>query len=204
MKHFDHAARRALAVSLVVVVLLFVAIACLARWDALSGPDQGAAHLLRGDGPSPLKRPMRLVSDLAHGKVLLPLTLACSIYLWRRGRTRLALALPLIGVAAVVTLPLLKSIVNKPRPSLRDYGFPSGHTFAATVFVMTAVYLLWHLDAPRRWQGLARAAGVIFVVAVGASRLFVNAHWLSDVVGGLLAGLAFALVTMLIVDARLR
>ena len=204
MKRFDHAARRALVASLVVVVLLFVATACLARWGVLSGLDQWSRSLVHDGGASALKRPMRLVSDLAHGTVLLPLTLACSVYLWRRGRTRLAVALPLIGVAAVVTLPLLKSIVNKPRPSLRDYGFPSGHTFAATVFVVMAIYLSWHLDAPRRWQRLVRAAGLIFVVAVGASRLFVNAHWLSDVVGGLLAGLAFALVTMLIVDARLR
>src|SRR5438045_242942 len=123
MKRFDHAARRALVASLVVVVLLFVATACLARWNVLSGLDQGGRNLVRGDGASALKRPMRLVSDLAHGKVLLPLTLVCSVYLWRRGRRRLALALPLVGVAATTTLPLLKAIVNKPRPSLRDYGF---------------------------------------------------------------------------------
>jgi undecaprenyl-diphosphatase len=76
--------------------------------------------------------------------------------------------------------------------------------FGVTVFVVAAVYLLWFYEMPRRTQRLARAVGVAFIVAVGYSRLYVNAHWLSDVVGGLLAGLAFAVVAMLVIDRRLR
>ena len=49
-----------------------------------------------------------------------------------------------------------------------------------------------------------RAVGIAFIVAVGYSRLYVNAHWLSDVVGGLLAGLAFAVAAVLVMDRRLR
>jgi membrane-associated phospholipid phosphatase len=39
---------------------------------------------------------------------------------------------------------------------------------------------------------------------VGYSRIFVNAHWLSDVVGGLLAGIAFASAVVLVLDSRIR
>jgi membrane-associated phospholipid phosphatase len=63
---------------------------------------------------------------------------------------------------------------------------------------------LWTFEAPRRWQRAARAAGLVFVTVVGYSRIYVNAHWLSDVIGGLLAGIAFALVTVLVLDARPR
>ena len=115
----------------------------------------------------------------------------------------MALSLPAIGLGAVVALGITKWVVNKPRPSLRGYGFPSGHVFGVTVFVVMAVYLLWQFEAPRRVQHAARAVGIVFVLVVGYSRLYVNAYWLSDVVGGLLAGVAFALVMVLAMDARL-
>jgi undecaprenyl-diphosphatase len=98
----------------------------------------------------------------------------------------------------------MKWVINKPRPTLRGYGFPSGHVYGVTVFVIVVVYLLWSFDVPRRWQRAARALGIVFVAAVGYSRIYVNAHWLSDVVGGLLAGIAFALAMVLVLDARLR
>jgi membrane-associated phospholipid phosphatase len=147
---------------------------------------------------------MRALSVLGSGDVLLPVTVLCSVVLWRRRHRALALWLPGIGLATGVTLALLKWVINKPRPTLRGYGFPSGHVFGATVFVLVLLYLLWTFDAPGRWQRGARVAGVVFVTLVGYSRLYVNAHWLSDVVGGLLAGIAFALVTVLVLDARLR
>src|SRR3989442_315755 len=98
----------------------------------------------------------------------------------------------------------LKRLDPRARPTLRGYGFPSGHVFGATVFVIVAMYLLWRFEAPRRSQRLARVAGVVFVTGVGYSRIYVNAHWLSDVVGGLLAGIAFALMVVLALDARAR
>ena len=115
-----------------------------------------------------------------------------------------AIALPLIGLSTAVVLALTKWLVNKPRPTLRGYGFPSGHVFGVTVFVVIAVYLLWLFELPRATQRLARAVGILFIIVVGYSRLYVNAHWLSDVVGGLLAGLALATVAILVMDRRLR
>jgi membrane-associated phospholipid phosphatase len=148
--------------------------------------------------------PMLVLSKLGSGWVLLPVTIACSAVLWRRRQRALALWLPAIGVATALMLAIMKWLINKPRPTLRGYGFPSGHVFGVTVFVLVALYLLWALETRRQWRRAACAAGLAFVIAVGYSRIYVNAHWLSDVVGGLLAGIAFGLVTVLALDARLR
>jgi membrane-associated phospholipid phosphatase len=204
MKRLDPAARRAAVASVVVIVVLFLAAAWLAWREDFSDLDHGAKTLVRDGRVLALQRPMRVVGNLATGYVLLPVALVFSAVLWRRRQHAVALALPVIGVTAVAVLGITKWIVNKPRPSLRGYGFPSGHVFAATVFVILVVYLLWLFDMPRATQRLARAVGLVFVVLVGYSRLYVNAHWLSDVVGGLLAGLAFAVVSMVVIDRRLR
>jgi membrane-associated phospholipid phosphatase len=59
------------------------------------------------------------------------------------------------------------------------HGFPSGH--AATAFAAAAALVGWVPDRRRAWL-LATAAGV------GASRIVLNAHFLSDVLGGALLG----------------
>jgi undecaprenyl-diphosphatase len=204
MKRLAPASRRAAVASLVVLVLLFLVAAWFVRREDFSDLDRGARILVHDGRALALKPAMRVISDLAHGKVLLPIVVACSLVLWWRRHTGVALALPLIAVTAVGALALTKWIMNKPRPTLRGYGFPSGHVFGVTVFVILAVYLLWLFEAPRPVQRLARAVGIVFVVAVGYSRIYVDAHWLSDVVGGLLAGLAFTTGALLVLDRRLR
>ena len=204
MKRLDHVARRTAVIVLAVVITLFVASAWVVRHDPVTELDHGARALIRDAHASVLKRPMRMLSLIGSGYVLLPVTVACSAMLWWRRHHAIALALPALSLAAVVALTVTKWIINKPRPSLRGYGFPSGHVFGVTVFVMIAVYLLWRFDVPRRWQQAARVGGVLFILLVGLSRLYVNAHWLSDVVGGLLVGLAFAIGAMLVVDRHPR
>lgn len=204
MRSLEPGARRSALVATVLVVLVFLVMAAVVRGGVASDVDRGAKALIRDGRAAILETPMWVISGLATGYVLLPVTLVASLALWRWRRQSVALWLPAIGIVAVLVLPGIKWLISVPRPSLRGYGFPSGHVFAATIFVVVAVYLLWSLGAPRRWQRAARAAGIAFVTLVGYSRIYVNAHWLSDVVGGLLAGIAFALAVVLVVDRRLR
>ena len=204
MKHLRHAARRAALLALGLFVVLFVVAVWFVRHEDVSQLDRSARALVRDARPLTLERPMRMISELTTGYVLLPVTFATSVFLWRRRHRVVALSLPAVGLTAVVVLGLTKWVVDKPRPTLRGYGFPSGHVFAITVFVVVGAYLLWLFSQPRSVQCAAWAVGILAVVTVGYSRLYVNAHWFSDVVGGLLAGLSFAVVAVLAIDRGLR
>ena len=204
MKRLDRLARHRAASLAGIFGVLFVLAAFLIDAPLIAELDAAARRLIREGRMLALERPMRTISKLGSGNVLFPATFLCSAVLWWRRQRVLALWLPVIGIATSATLALAKWLIAKPRPTLRDYGFPSGHVFGATIFVIVAVYLLWCVDAPPRAQRAARVFGALFVAAVGYSRIFVNAHWLSDVVGGLLAGVAFALACVLVIDSRLR
>lgn len=110
-------------------------------------------------------------------------------------------------VLAVVTAgsELIKQLVARPRPPGGDvvvpgvvYSYPSGHVLEAlTIFGIIAI-LLWRADHHR----VAIAAGaftIVFVSLVAVARVAINAHYPSDVLGGMLAGVGvlgcFALAT---------
>lgn len=89
----------------------------------------------------------------------------------------------------------LKAVYARPRPSFEQpvyyatgYSFPSGHAMATFVLVGMASYLGWRLarTMPRRMAIVALASS--WAVAMGFSRMYLGAHYLSDVVAGFVAG----------------
>jgi membrane-associated phospholipid phosphatase len=85
-----------------------------------------------------------------------------------------------VGKAPPPDAPARRGFLHWPCFGSRDYqGFPSGH--AATAFAAAAALVGWAPGRRRAW---------VFAVAsgVGASRILLNAHLLSDVLGGGLMG----------------
>jgi membrane-associated phospholipid phosphatase len=113
-----------------------------------------------------------------------------------------ALTVACAMVASVAIASPLAAAVARTRPegSLAETvptSFPSGHTaMAATVAVVLALVF-------RSW--VAWVLGVAWVIVMGWSRTYLQAHWLTDVLAGAFLGLvAGMLVWWLIETARLR
>lgn len=99
----------------------------------------------------------------------------------------------------------LKSLFARDRPfdqviQATGYSFPSGHAFAATVFYGMLIYLTFRLTQRTWMRALAVVLGVSVIAAVGLSRVYLNVHYPTDVLGGWLAGSAWLVASLLIVD----
>lgn len=124
--------------------------------------------------------------------VLLPLCLTLFVWLGYTKHWRTAWHILALGILAAVGIEFFKHIVHSPRPwgiahSPDGFSFPSGHTTLATVFY-TGIALLLVKAFNLRRSSLAYRLVILVILAVGVSRIYLGAHWFTDVLGGWLLG----------------
>jgi membrane-associated phospholipid phosphatase len=92
-----------------------------------------------------------------------------------------------IGSGSKLVVQRARPIVGDSVPHAVGYSFPSGHALNITLAASVLVFLLWPLlSVVGRRIGIAVA--VVAVVAVGLDRIFIGAHFPSDVVAGFILG----------------
>jgi membrane-associated phospholipid phosphatase len=184
------------AISLVGYTLLAV----LAAHQALTGLDYGVRTWVALLHYEFLNLPMRLLTGLGDSFGLIVLIGVGMAILWRVSR-RWAIALPFLMLGAGVLQFFMKWGANRPRPNDAPWGFPSGHVLSLAVFFGLVVWLVATASRRRRrWRAAAAAVSAAAVVAVAFSRLYLDKHWLSDLAGGLMAGMAYLLLAIWVVE----
>jgi membrane-associated phospholipid phosphatase len=178
-------------------LLLLVSLGYLAyRYTPLSGESDFLTWLRSLDSPwmAPLMAGISFLGDTIPAAITVAVVVV-ALLLYRRRRDAIFFA-AVPAVSALLSY-LIKLLVARPRPDelLAGSGlsFPSGHvTYAAALggFVWYLVPLvLPQKTAVRAVRGLM----ALFVLLTAVSRMYLGAHWPSDVAGGLLlAGLCVA------------
>lgn len=143
----------------------------------------------------PLTLPARFLNIVGSGVVTIPLRVLVSAWLILRHRWRALGAWLLTWGAAEIILAGTKGFYHRGRPlgSLVEtvgFSFPSGHAVAgAATAVALVLVLLPPGPARRRWE----FAATVFAFVMAFSRVYLRAHWLSDVVAGILLGTGVAI-----------
>jgi membrane-associated phospholipid phosphatase len=139
---------------------------------------------------------MEAVSFLGEPAGMIPLILVASAVLWRASR-HWALLLPVLMAGTGVLQLVGKWAADRPRPNAAPWGFPSGHVLSLAVFFGIMAFLLVTLtERRRRWRVSACLACGAAVGLVAASRVYLDMHWLSDVIGGFTLGTAYLLIVI--------
>jgi undecaprenyl-diphosphatase len=177
------------------IALRWVTTANVLEGDHLARIDPKARALLDAHHTAGLGRLMEGVSFLGGGVVLALLAVGgIALLLWR-GRRLDALLVAIAAAGEEVAVRVAKALAARAGPDLPHvtavgFSFPSGHAAAATVL---AVLLAWLAAGRPRWQlGLTVALAGAWVLLVGLSQLVLQAHYFTDVVGGIGLGLAVA------------
>lgn len=141
--------------------------------------------------------------------------LACLGLLWELGHRRFMMACAWIAIVAGGALlnQGLKTVLDRPRPeeALRDpwvketnQSFPSGHAMGSMICFGMIGYVYCLSKHRRRSKIAACVALAILIFLVGFSRIFLRAHWASDVMAGFTVGLAWLAAGIGMVETRRR
>ena len=143
--------------------------------------------------------------------ILLPAILVQAFILMTRKKVRDALFLvgSLVGASALNNI--FKLVIARPRPELfpslielpAGFSFPSSHASQITVFVLAELLLL-KVSVGSKSFILLTIAGVVLIVLVCLSRLYLQVHYPTDVVAGFLTSLLWiaGLVALMLPDRK--
>jgi undecaprenyl-diphosphatase len=188
------------------IVLLGAAVSLSGTVDRI---DLAVVTDVHASAPRPVTDAILAVTTLGATHTILLVTAVALAALAAARRWRGALMLALSIATTEVTVALAKELVSRPRPPAGDavtqaqgFSFPSGHAAAAMALYATLAYLGVRRCGPGPRIAIMLAAGLV-VLAVGASRVYLGAHYPTDVLAGWLLGGTLALASWLAIT-RLR
>jgi membrane-associated phospholipid phosphatase len=151
--------------------------------------------------------PMIFVSEFGQASVSALLFILIIGFLFRKGYRKEAAFVPAVLLTPALN-GLLKELVARPRPHqvfvnvfepLPQYSYPSGHVMYYVVFFGFLAFLAASLPKLEpRWRILWLVISLPLMILVGVSRIYLGAHWPSDVAGAYLFGGLYLAVLILV------
>jgi membrane-associated phospholipid phosphatase len=152
---------------------------------------------------------LHAITELGNIRLVVVLAVLVAILDLFRTRSRWTPLFLLVVLAGMELAQLgVKDLVGRVRPTLDPAAaalgpsFPSGHSATAAAFYAAAALIVGRtLRRPARQLVIAAAVGI--AVGVAASRVLLDLHWMSDVVGGLALGWAWFALSAAVFGGRL-
>lgn len=191
------------------LVLLLLGLAELIESGAPLDIDLSVTRFVQQFRPDWFDSLMRFLTSIgvAPWVLILPAIIFIVLLVMREWAAALALLFAQLGS---VGNPLIKIAVHRPRPGITfelglhiptDSGFPSGHSATAMVVYGFLIYLAWvklRKHKLARSRSIVIALCVLYILGMGLSRIYLGEHWISDVLGGYVYGLAWVLLSVIV------
>ncbi len=182
-----------LFLSIIFLVLFLLVIVNLSN-VIISNLDNAASSWSLNNQISPAFYLSKIFHVIFEPKLIVVLIFLFSIILWFKSKKKFAIQLFSTAVIAGILIYILKDTLQRARPitqliSETGFSFPSGHALVSLIlFSFLIIFFLEHIKG-RSLRITLVSLSVIFVVLVGLSRVYLNVHWFSDVIGSWFLGL---------------
>lgn len=144
-------------------------------------------------------------SVLGSSEMVLILTVIIGLVLLIRRSWRPFFFFFTVSVGGVILNFLLKVFIQRERPgdeasyievfnftfNVQSYSFPSGHTMRITIFFLFLIYLIYRSKRGLLVKYLLYIVFIALIIGTALSRIILDAHFATDVVGGLVISIAW-------------
>jgi undecaprenyl-diphosphatase len=186
----------------------FVAIASEVREGETQAFDEAVIRWMGANHSPALDAVMIEITALGTGTVVLMIVAIAALFLTLSARKYSAILLLVAASGGILLNGVLKLGFDRPRPSIFvpdvhavSSSFPSGHAMSSAIVYGTVAYLAARLHR-RRWaRWLVMVFALVVIALISFSRMYLGVHYPSDVVAGVLIGLAWAAFCMATLEA---
>jgi membrane-associated phospholipid phosphatase len=168
----------------------------IARRTDLFPGDRPITRALQSQRHPWMRRFMLGISEIGFPEMSVPLTLGISAIFWAL-RFRLEALFLLLTSASGLLNALVKRLIKRPRPAkemvtvvrvINEPSFPSGHVMHYMNFFGLLIYLLATNWRSGRLRNILITICTALILLIGPSRVYLGAHWPSDVMAGYIYG----------------
>jgi undecaprenyl-diphosphatase len=162
-----------------------------------------------GEHRSPMLEPIMMeITFLGTGTVVMAIVAVSGLFLWLSNHKYSAALLLICTLGGILLNNLLKVGYSRPRPQLFDWvapalswSFPSGHAMSAAAVYGTVAYLAARLQKRHIHRVITMVCAVVLICMIAITRLYLGVHYPSDVIAGVIIGLAWAAFCMATLEA---
>lgn len=119
-----------------------------------------------------------------------------------RTRLRYGFPLALCSIVSTIAYEVFKRVFERARPDLSlhliqqgGFSFPSGHAMTSLVFASVLMLLLQLEFRGKRERSIWTAAILLWILLIGASRVYLGVHYPTDILGGWSLGIFIVLLS---------
>lgn len=191
---------------LIILLSLFVILTICVLLDVTGVIDYNIYNLLSTNNVEFLTVCANVVTSFASSQVIIIITLIL-IFLLNTNHQRIFVIINTLISAGIIILT--KNIFLRERPLigsqiLSSYSFPSGHSLIATTYYGFLIYLLRRSRCKEEIKTIGTTFLTTLIVLICLSRLILNVHYLTDVIGGVILGVVILLVLIYFFDVTFK
>lgn len=169
--------------------------------------DSSIIHYFNSISTDTLDVLMIVITELGSVWFLTAFSFAAILYLWKKHKDKWGILFFILAVGGGGLLTtLLKNLYERNRPSINPeidaigFSFPSGHSMGSLIFYGFIIYFVMRSRMNELVKGLAISFMAVLVVLIGISRIYLGAHFPSDVLAGYFAGAIWLLLSILALE----
>lgn len=202
-----------LVAGVVLAIVAIIGFAALGEWvkeGATQAADVAVLEWMKAHHTPTLSRLAVELTYLGTGTVVLMIVGVATLFLWHTEHKVSARFLLAAVAGSILLNNVLKLVFRRERPSVFDWGtdavslsFPSGHAMSATVCYGTVAYLVIRLQKHRISRVLTAFGATLLILTICTTRLYLGVHYPTDVVGGIICGIAWSAFCMALLEATI-
>ncbi len=188
------------------LTLIFIILSILVKLDLVSSIDTFIYNLCTFKMNNIINGIFKVITFFGSTPFIVALSVILFVVFLICKKKNMAYLTASVIIISTILNNVIKIIVMRSRPEVlklvieTSYSFPSGHTMASVTIYGILLYLVNKTDLKSGLKNILRVILIILPILIGISRIYLGAHFATDVIGAYLVSSILLLVTTYLVD----